>query len=45
MDDGNGVECTVDVYVVLQEVSLEDKGDALLFGNDKNCIRVESEMG
>ena len=45
LDDGNRVECTVDVYVILQEVSLEDKGDALLFGNDKDCIRVESEKG
>ena len=43
LDGGDGVGCTVDVYVS-QEVGLGDKGD-VLFANDKDYVKVKSEMG
>ena len=44
LDDGDRVECTVDVDI-LKWVGLEDKGDALLTRDDEDDIRVETELG
>ena len=43
LNGGDEVECTVDAYVS-QDVGLGDKGD-VLFANDKDYVRVKSEMG
>ena len=34
LDDSSSVECTVDVHIF--RAVFEDKGDALLFGNEKD---------
>jgi hypothetical protein len=44
LDDGDRVKGAVDVDI-LQGVRLKDEGYAFLLGNDKDHVRVQSEVG